>query len=349
LAARTGILICLTGNLIGYLLTIAALLLNSLVLLFVARAISGFTAGNQPIAQAALIDISEDDQQKTRYLGFVLAALSLGLVVGPLMGGVLSDPSALGSLASNALPFYAVSALVVINIVLVVVFFRDTRPGKGPVKVRPSEVFLTLYEAVKVPVVLKLALVFFFAQLALNTFYVFMDDYYYNRFGFGTLQNAIALVVLGASMGLASIFLVPPINQRYRRIPIIVASLALMGVSVAAAAFNPSAIVAYVLIVPFMVGFAVYYPTIVTMFSASVDEGHQGWVMGVTVALYTLGAGLISLVGGSVMSIDIHMPMIISAAAVVLSLILVAALWRGDDIKRLDPPHQRANSPAGSE
>lgn len=334
---KEGILVCLTGNLIGYLLTIAALLLDSLALLFVARAISGFTAGNQPIAQAALIDISENDEQKTRYLGYVLASVSISLVVGPLMGGLLSDKSVLGSIASNELPFYAVSVLVVVNIAMVMLFFQNKRPGRRPIKVRPVEAFLTLYEAAKQPVVVKLSLVFFFGQLALNGFYVFMDDYYYALFGFGTLENAIALVVLGAAMGLASIYLLPPVNRRYRKIPTIAAALAVMGLSAVASAGNSSEWLAYALIVPFIVAFALYYPTLLTMLSASVDQDHQGWVMGVAVALFTLGAGLVSIVGGPLMSIDVHAPMIISAVASVVALVLVYALWRGDDIRRLDP------------
>ncbi|MCP4381846.1 MAG: MFS transporter, partial [Hyphomicrobiales bacterium] len=85
---KAGILICLSGNLLGYVLTIVALLTDSLILLIIARAVSGFTAGNQPIAQAALIDLSTSEAERTRYLGLVLTGLSLGLVVGPLMGGL---------------------------------------------------------------------------------------------------------------------------------------------------------------------------------------------------------------------------------------------------------------------
>ncbi|MCP4304477.1 MAG: TCR/Tet family MFS transporter, partial [bacterium] len=209
-----------------------------------------FTAGNQPIAQAALIDLSTSEAERTRYLGLVLTGLSLGLVVGPLMGGLLSDTAVLGPIASIELPFYAVSALVILNIVLITLFFHDKRNVHGPAKVRPIEVFLTLYEAARRPTILRLSLVFFFAQLVLNAYYVFMDNYFYDRFRFGTLENAIALVVLGAAMGLASAFLASPINQRFGKIKIISVCLVAMGLSTTAAIFNPSPLLAYVLIVP---------------------------------------------------------------------------------------------------
>lgn len=333
---KAGILVCLSGNLLGYILTITSLYLDSFALLIVARIISGFTAGNQPIAQAALIDLSADDQQKTRFMGLVLVSLSLGLVVGPLIGGLLSDPAVLGAYASLELPFYAVSALVVLNIVLIILFFQDVRRERKPLRIRPQEVFLTLWHAAQRPTVRKLSLVFFFAQLALNSYYVFMDNYFYSRFQFDTLQNSIALVVLGVAMALTSAFVVAPLNQRYPRIRVIVAGLALMAVSTGASIVNPSPIAAYILIAPMIFGFAIYYPTVLTLFSVAVSEGEQGWVMGVTVALYTLGAAIISLMGGRLMAIDIHLPFITSLASALLALLLMAALWRGEDIRALD-------------
>lgn len=160
---KTGILICLGGNLLGYLLAIVALDIGSFWLLFAARILGGFTAGNQPIAQAALIDISENDTQKTRFMGLILVAVSAGLVVGPLMGGLLSDKAVLGAEASVELPFYCVSVLVAVSIGLIFLFFQDKRTERPPFEFKPFGVFLTLWEAARRPVILKLSLVFFFS------------------------------------------------------------------------------------------------------------------------------------------------------------------------------------------
>lgn len=332
---REGILICLVGNLLGYALTIVALELSSFWLLLGARVLSGFTAGNQPIAQAALVDISENDDQKTRYMGLILVAISAGLVVGPLMGGLLSDKAVLGASASIQLPFYCVSVLVAICIVLIVIFFHDKRTEKRQFEFKPFEVFLTLWDAGKRPVILKLSLVFFFCQLALNTFYVFMDNYYFSRFQFDTLQNSIALVIFGAGLGFGSAFLVTPVNKRFDKVSIIRACTVAMGISAVLSLVNSSPVFAYVLILPFIIPFAIYYPTAMTLFSSAVDESEQGWVMGVTVALYTLGSGLVSLIGGRLMAIDIHLPFVVSLASAVIALVLIQLFWRDADIRAL--------------
>ncbi len=99
---------------------------------------------------------------------------------------------------------------------------------------------------------------------------------------------------------------------------------------------NPIPRLSYILIIPFVVAFGVNYPLMITLFSASVDETEQGWVMGVTVALYTLGAGLISLFGGQLMSLDIRWPFFISMASLVLAMIFVVLLWRDARVRALN-------------
>ena len=338
---KQGILICLAGALIGYALTIVALVTNSFALLLIGRIISGFTSGNQPIAQAALVDMSESEEQKTRYMGLVLVALSLGLVAGPLISGVLSDPAALGGYASLELPFYVACALVIINIILILFYFHNHHAFKRRVfKIKVSEVFLTLWVASKRPIVRKLSLVFFFAQIGLNGFWVFLDTYLLERFHFDTLQNSIAIMVLGAGMAFSSAFLVAPANKRFHRKSIIVVCLIIMAISGVAYILNPIPFLAYVLIIPLIVAFGIYYPTMLTLFSASVDGSEQGWVMGVTVALYTLGTGLIALLGGWLLSINLHLPFAVAVGCSVLAVVLVYALWHGEDFKKLETQQQ---------
>lgn len=333
---KKGLLVCLCGALAAYILTIVAIYTSSFPLLIVARAISGFTAGNQPIAQAALVDVSGSDREKTRNMGLIVVSLSLGLMAGPILGGVLSDAALIGDLASIQLPFYAAGVLVVTNILLIVLFFRDTSERREAFKFRPIEILLPLWLAAKRPIVLKLSVVFFCSQLSLNAYFVFIDNYLYSRFKFDTLQNSLILIVFGAAMAAAGAFLVKPISERFRRVTIIFWTLFVMAVAEILFIANPVPVLSFVLVVPFVAAFAVNYPMMVTLFSVSVDDSEQGWIMGVTVALYTSGAGIISLIGGSLMSLDIRLPLIISVGALGAAAILIFVLWRGEEMRRLN-------------
>ncbi|MEM7443025.1 MAG: MFS transporter [Pseudomonadota bacterium] len=333
---KQGIMICLSGALAGYLLTIIALLTSSLILLLIGRAVSGFTAGNQPIAQAALVDISENDEQRTRYMGLIIVAMAIGLVIGPVIGGVLSDQGLIGSIASLELPFYVACALIVINIVLIAIYFHNMNFTPRKLKFRPVEIFLTLWQAAHRPNVARVSLVFFFQQSGIVSFYVFMDNYFFSRFHFDIFQNSLSMLVLGATMAVFSGFLVGPINKRVRKTSIVFAGIAIMALAEVVFILNQSPILAYFTIVPLIAAFGIVYPTTLTLFSACVDETEQGWVMGVAVALFTLASGIISILGGSLMAIDIRLPFFVSIGSFLVALVLIAVLWRRDDIQQLN-------------
>ncbi|MEM7146905.1 MAG: MFS transporter [Verrucomicrobiota bacterium] len=325
---KQGILICLSGAFIGYALMITALYLNSFPILIASRIVTGFTAGNQPIAQAALVDASTSEEQKTKFMGLILVAVSVGLVLGPTLGGVLSDHSLLGKLASEQLPFYGAAALILSNIALIILFFHNTNFERRPVTIKITDVFLTLYHAAKRPVIRKLSMVFFCSQLALNSFFVFLDNYLLRRFEFNTLQNSIVLIIFGVAMALASAFLVTPFTKRFTKKQIVFGSVFAMTAGLVLFLLNPVPALTYLAIIPFVAAFGVNYPVMLTFFSLSVNEKEQGWVMGVTVALYTLGAGLVSLAGGRLMAENIRLPFYIAIAALVLAALLITLLWR---------------------
>ena len=58
--------------------------------------------------------------------------------------------------------------------------------------------------------------------------------------------------------------------------------------------------------------------------------------MGITVALFTLAAGITSFLGGELMSIDIRSPFFVSCGAAVLALVLLFATWnRPEELRRI--------------
>ena len=71
------------------------------------------------------------------------------------------------------------------------------------------------------------------------------------------------------------------------------------------------------------------------LFSASVDETLQGWVMGVSVAVWTLAAGLNSLIGGELLAFGLRNPFYLAIGYGVLLLIGIATIGRSDDIRRI--------------
>ena len=332
---KNALLICLGGALSGYALTLIALYVDSLWLLILGRAITGFTAGNQPIAQAAMIDGSKDAADRDRNMGFIVTGVSFGLVGGPIIGGLLSDPVLLGSWASLKLPFYASFVLVLIGIGLVVVFFHDIRTEREPFVFRPRDITDSLWRVTKHPIVMQIMPVYSLFMIANVTFYVFVDNYLTSAFGYGVLGGSIAMLVIGVALATSSTFLVKPAQARFGKRQIVGASLATMAICGLAFVLVPVAYLTFVPVFFFYFLFGVSYPTMLGIFSSSVSEADQGWVMGVTTAVFCLAGGIMSLAGGELMSFDIRSPYYIVVVTAALGLLLLITTWGAPAMRKL--------------
>ncbi|MEM7461129.1 MAG: MFS transporter [Pseudomonadota bacterium] len=332
---KPAILICLFGALAGYAITIVSLYTESLILLILGRAITGFTAGNQPIAQAAMIDGSTDETDRARNMGYIITGVSFGLVGGPIIGGFLSDPTIVGSIASLKLPFFAAFALVVIAILLVVFAFTDSRQQRDPFVFRPFEVFEILWRVSKFPLVIRICMVFVFFHIANVTFYIFIENYMTSRFGFETFGNSMVMLVIGFALAFSSTFLVTPTLARFSKQTVILANFVVWGLCGAAIILIPYAWMCFIPIFCFYFIFGVSYPTFLSMFSASVSDEEQGWVMGITIAMFTMVGGIMSLLGGELMSIDIYLPFYIVVAATVIGVLVMSIVWNKPEIHEL--------------
>lgn len=335
---KNAILICLFGALGGYALTIAALYLNSFGLLILGRAITGLTAGNQPIAQAAMIDGSVDDEDRNRNMGYIITGVSFGLVGGPIIGGFLSDPILLGDFASIRLPFYACFVLVLIAVLLVVFFFKDQRDDiaeKQTFVFRPMEIFELLWQITKYPVVMRITAVFLFFHIANLSFYIFVDNYLTSRFGYGTLGGSMIMLTIGAALAFSSTFLVVPAQKRFSKEAILGTTFVVWALSAAAFVASPVALLTFIPVFCFYFVFGVAYPTFLGLYSAAVSDEEQGWIMGVTIAVFTLVAGVISLLGGELIGLDLDLPFYGVIIAALIALLVMFIAWNKPEIKSL--------------
>jgi MFS family permease len=84
------LIVSLIGTLAGFVLSGIAIDTSRLWLLFAGRALSGVFAGNVAIAQASMVDIS-DESSKSGNLALLNAAMGISWIIGPPLGGILSD------------------------------------------------------------------------------------------------------------------------------------------------------------------------------------------------------------------------------------------------------------------
>src|SRR3990167_6466948 len=83
------LILSLTGSTLGYLLSAIALYINSLWLLLLSRFITGLMEGNFAIVRAMAADLHSISKYKS--FGKMNAVAGSGYVMGPILGGLLSD------------------------------------------------------------------------------------------------------------------------------------------------------------------------------------------------------------------------------------------------------------------
>lgn len=114
----------LLATVTGYALFSLGIYWKNIALLFVSRAFLGIAAGNLSVVYSSIADVS-DPASKAKNFGLVGAAFSLGFIVGPVAGGLLSDAT-LVPWFSYATPFAFSALLAAVNLVLIYFNFPET-------------------------------------------------------------------------------------------------------------------------------------------------------------------------------------------------------------------------------
>lgn len=128
------IVLSLIGSMLSYLLlalVFSGVILSVLLLIF-ARAFAGIFAANISAAQAAISDITSPSE-RTKGIGLISAAFSLGFVFGPAIGGVLSEHFGYG------FPVYVSACFSLIAALLSIFIFKETLPKEIQIKNRENK------------------------------------------------------------------------------------------------------------------------------------------------------------------------------------------------------------------
>lgn len=114
----------LMGTAISYVLFALGIIFKSIPLLFFARGLAGITSGNISAASASIADLTKPEDRAKNF-GLIGAAFGIGFIIGPFIGGKLSDPSIV-SWFNPSVPFWFSAAISLLNVFFVHKFFKET-------------------------------------------------------------------------------------------------------------------------------------------------------------------------------------------------------------------------------
>lgn len=285
LGRRPILLITLAGGAIAYILLGFA---SSLWMLFVARTLSGFMAGNISTAFAYVADITTPEN-RAKGMGVVGAAFGLGFIAGPAIGGILAGPDPLN--ANFQLPAFTAAALTLTALLMAVFKLKESLSedirqslAEKPRKNRARQ----FREAIGRPTVgllIGLSFLATFVFAGMETTFAMWSE---RRFNWGPQQNGYLFAFVGILSAIIQGGLVGRLVKRFGEANLIVQGSAALAIGMLAVPFCNSlptllmamAIIAY--------GFSVINPSMNSLISLQVGPEEQGGIMGVTRSATTM-------------------------------------------------------------
>ncbi|MBB3600444.1 MFS family permease [Mycolicibacterium sp. BK556] len=315
---RIVLLVCLAGAIASFVLIGAAILTNFVVLLLLGRMLGGATAGSQPVAQAAAVDVSTEDR-KPLALSLALLASSLGFVAGPLLGGLMSwDDNVVVS--DLVIPLVVTAVLAAAGIVLVLFGYRDSRPpvqGQGKVDLWMG--VRGFRAAFADSAIRRLVFVFALMQMAWGAFFLFLPSLLYERFDVETSVVTLMLALLGVGFCLAYGLFLPWLSKHYSARSLTIWSLWATVVLMAAAVFWADLGVMWTVAIPVAATVSIAFGAILTQFSDAVDADRQGWILGISGSVNALAWAVSSVAAGFLSAISYVTPFIIAVLVLAVS------------------------------
>jgi DHA1 family tetracycline resistance protein-like MFS transporter len=324
--------IILTGLLGSALSYFAFGLAESLAMLFAARIVAGIAGANIPTAQAFIADTTTAEN-RAKGMGLIGAAFGLGFILGPAIGGFLSQ-------WGYHMPAFFAAALSLANFIAGWLFLPESLPKEKRGLRRPTgriDAFKTAMARPALPLVL---LVSFLVMTAFSAFESMFALFAGARFGYGatTIGYLFAWVgiVLAIVQGLLVGRVVPKIGE-HRLVPAAILLMALALVGHAVAPNVPALMLAMGLLA---VGMGFNSPATLSMVSRLADPSDQGATLGVSQSLASL-ARIVGPVwaGLAFDGLGITVPFLISAALMLVACSISVVAVRGFRAEQVPAVH----------
>ena len=318
---RPVLVISLAGTAFGYFLFGWA---GALWLLYLSRIIDGVTGGNISTAQAYIADITPPEQRAKNF-GLIGAAFGLGFIVGPALGGLLSNVSLVA-------PAFAAGALSLVTLAATWFFLPESHPlskrGARITDWRQLDPLRQIGRALLRPELTLLLLAFFSANFAMAALQTNFAVYAYDTFRIGPAQIAVIFAAIGIVGVLTQGLLMRRISGVVDGRKLAIAGTAIAGMAFVAIPFIPSGTLLFVPCGFISFGMGLTGPSLTSLLSRVVSSQEQGSIMGVAQSLGSLTRVVSPVAAGALYDHVSHTaPYYAGALCLWLALALVVSSW----------------------
>ncbi|WP_116140007.1 MFS transporter [Trinickia diaoshuihuensis] len=265
----------------------------NLVWLLAGRIVNGMTSASFATANAYIADVTAPGD-RARAFGRIGAALSLGFLAGPVVGGMLAS-------IDLRMPFYVAGFVTALNALFGIFVLPESLPperrasGLDPRELNPFAAFALLREHGDLLVLCVLGALFAFAWMVGPSVFVLYGGY---RYGWAAAAIGVVMMASGGIGAIVQTALVGPAVARLGE-----HGAALLGAVAAAIGYAAFGLAgtgwAYLAVIPVFALHNVFTPALQGLLTRHVDEGGQARLQGLVQATQ----GIASVVGPLVFGI----------------------------------------------
>lgn len=309
---RKLLLLSIAGTCAGYLLFAIGIAERNIWLCFLSRILDGFTGGNISIAMSAIADIT-DEKNRAKNFGLIGMSFGLGFILGPFIGGKLADPS-LVSWFSFATPYWFAAILSAVNMVVILLMFRETLRVANERPVSLFTGFRNIRQAMIAPRLRAIFLTAFLITFGFNFFTQFFQVFLISKFNYTASDIANLFAYIGLWLALTQGGIMRPLSKRFSPEQLVSRSAFLCALAFPLLLL-PSRSWAMYLIVPLIAIFnGLNTPNLTAVISLQADAREQGNILGIRQSVQALAMAIPPIAAGFITTIRISLP--IWAAAV---------------------------------
>ncbi|MFI0461607.1 MAG: MFS transporter [Ilumatobacteraceae bacterium] len=316
------------GTSVGYVLFAIGISTANIPLLFAGRALDGFTGGNLAVANAAIGDISTNENRAKNF-GALGAAFGLGFIVGPYLGGKLSSPhvSFYGLFHTPGwfgatTPFWFAAIIAMLNCIAVLTTFPETLKEKFHAgKLNATQAISNVIIGFKSERLRAVLLTGFLFSAGFTFFTTFFGIYLRNNFHFGSSKTGDYFAIVGLFIAFSQAVLVARVSKKLSDYSVLRFSL-----------FGNASMMLLYFVVPTSFSFGLYMvipfftafngltmANMTSLISRSAEPGKQGQAMGIYSSVQSLAQVPASiLVGYITTSITSSQPLVVASVCIAL-------------------------------
>ncbi len=278
---RPVLLLSMLGTSLGFLMMGLA---GSLWMLFAARIFDGITGGNISTAQAYIADVTPPEE-RARGMGLIGAGFGLGFILGPAIGGELSH-------FGLSAPFYFAAVLALFNVISIYFLLPESLTPERRAQFResahPRSRFHELTEAVRLPELRMLVLIYFVLTLAFATYQPTFSLFAKERFGYSPQQVGRLFVYFGLIAAIVQGGLIGKLTRQFGEKRLLMVGLIVMLISSALVGEAGSTTQLLIVVGLLTIGSALTSSLLPALISRRAAVERQGSTLGITQSVGSL-------------------------------------------------------------